>query len=98
VFRVPSAFEIASVKPGQSYRGVSPSMLAVEATGLRRQMSSAQDSQFKADSPLHLPIQAADDTSGLQVEGGPSWVRDDRPRRTTLRELIIKKDSVHQSR
>ena len=35
------AFEIASVKPGKPYRGVAPSMLAIEATVLRRQMSSS---------------------------------------------------------
>jgi uncharacterized protein (TIGR03435 family) len=72
------AFDIASVKPGRSWRGVPPSMLAIEATLLRRDMSSAQDGQFKADSTLHLLIQAAYDTTRLQVEGGPSWVRDDR--------------------
>jgi uncharacterized protein (TIGR03435 family) len=41
-------------------------------------MASTQDGQFKADSPLHLLIQAAYDITSLQLEGGPSWVRDDR--------------------
>ena len=72
------AFDIASVKPGKPWRNVPPSMLAIEATLLRRKMSSAQDSQFGADSPLLVLIQVAYDVTALQVEGGPRWVRDDR--------------------
>ena len=72
------AFEIAAVKPGKPYPPGKGPPLALEASLLRRHVSPRPDGRFVIDGYLHSLIQAAYNVTGIQLEGGPSWVGTDR--------------------
>jgi bla regulator protein blaR1 len=72
-------FETVSVSAATPNRGVSSALLAMEAAVLKAEMSVPRDAAFlKVNGTLDAMIQAAYGVTGLQVEGGASWVRSDR--------------------
>jgi bla regulator protein BlaR1 len=72
-------FETVSVSPVTPGRGVSSALLAMEAAVLKAQMSVPRDDALlKVGGTLDTMIQAAYGVTGVQIEGGPSWVRSDR--------------------
>ena len=72
------AFEVTSIRRSTPYPASARSITPCRSSAVKAQMSRAQTGRLTVAAPLHVLIQAAYNVTGLQVEGGPTWVRSDR--------------------
>jgi uncharacterized protein (TIGR03435 family) len=70
-------FETASVRKVPPLGRFGPREAGMHAMLLRTSMSRTQGEQIKASGSLEMLIRAAYNVTDLQLDGGPSWIRED---------------------